>query len=392
MAEQQVVEFIRGTLLRLIRQIENSSGGIDNLDGISYRLDWLYNSMARYFGGQGQDVDEQVITLVGNTNDILRQNVQNVSHSYSVARVSTGGRGRPKLNIPQDQLQFLVERGFTIPEISRMLSTSVRTIERRLHDFGLSATENYSHIDDESLDRIIQEILRDFPSFGYRRMTGALTSRGIKVQQVRIREAMRRVNPEGVLLRALAINTVNRRKYQVYGPLALWHVDGNHKLIRWRIVIHGGIDGYSRMIVFLKANPNNTAATVFGVFVRAVERFGLPSRVRTDKGGENVDIARYMLSHPLRGPDRGSHLTGRSVHNQRIERLWRDVFYGCTHTFYTLFGCMEDCGILDPSNEAHLYALHYVFLPRINKQLTEFVNAHARAPTSHLSSFGFQDF
>ena len=55
-------------------------------------------------------------------------------------------------------------------------------------------------------------------------------------------------------------------------------------------MIHGGIDGYSRMIVFLKANPNNTAATVFDVFVRAVERFGLPSRVRTDKGGENVDL------------------------------------------------------------------------------------------------------
>ena len=64
-------------------------------------------------------------------------------------------------------------------------------------------------------------------------MTGALTSRGIKVQQVCICEAMRRVNPEGVLLRVLAINTVNRRKYQVYGPLALWHVDGNHKLIRF---------------------------------------------------------------------------------------------------------------------------------------------------------------
>ena len=49
-----------------------------------------------------------------------------------------------------------------------MLSASVRTIERRLHDFGLSATENYLQIDDESLDRIIQEILRDFPSFEYR--------------------------------------------------------------------------------------------------------------------------------------------------------------------------------------------------------------------------------
>ena len=136
------------------------------------------------------------------------------------------------------------------------------------------------------------------------------------------------------------------------------------------------------MIVYLKANTNNTAATVFQLFLGAVETFGLPSRVRSDKGGENVDIARYMLSHPLRGPDRGSHITGRSVHNQRIECLWRDVFYGCTHTFYNLFSCMEDSGILDPSNEIHIFALHYVFLPRLNSQLTQFANGHARAPIS----------
>ena len=51
-----------------------------------------------------------------------------------------------------------------------------------------------------------------------------------------IRSAMQRVNPEGCLLRSLDLKTLNvlqRRKYQVYGPLALWHIDGNHKLIRY---------------------------------------------------------------------------------------------------------------------------------------------------------------
>ena len=153
-------------------------------------------------------------------------------------------------------------------------------------------------------------------------------------------------------------------------------------LFRWRSVIHGGINGYSRMIVFLRANNNNMAATVFELFLGAIGKFGLPSRVCTDKGGENIDIARYMLNHPLRGPDRGSHITGRSVHNQRIERLWRDVSFGRTHTFYTLFSCMEDCGFLDPSNEMHLFVLHYVFLPRLNRQLSQFVSAHSRAPVS----------
>lgn len=70
----------------------------------------------------------------------------------------------------------------------------------------------------------------------------------------------------------------------------------------WRIVIHGGIDGYSRRIMFLTGNANNRAATVLQCFLAAVNRHGLPHCVRSDKGGENVDVARYMLEHPQRGP------------------------------------------------------------------------------------------
>lgn len=73
------------------------------------------------------------------------------------------------------------------------------------------------------------------------------------------------------------------------------------------------MDGYSRIPVFLKASNNNRADTVLDVFVEAVSEYGLPSRVRSDKGGENVQVASYMLSHPRRGPGRGSMITG-TVH------------------------------------------------------------------------------
>ena len=155
-------------------------------------------------------------------------------------------------------------------------------------------------------------------------------------------------------------------------PNSLWHIDGHHKLIRWRVVIHGGIDGYSRLPVCLRASTNNLADTVLLCFLDAVRRHGLPSRVRCDRGGENVRVSEFMLNHPERGPGRRRCITGRSVHNQRIERLWRDVFMGCISLFYDLFYSMEDSGILDPSNNVDLFALHHVFIPRINAQLDVF--------------------
>ena len=95
------------------------------------------------------------------------------------------------------------------------------------------------------------------------------------------------------------------------------------------------MDGYSRIPVYVLASDNNKATTVLAAFEGAVRKYGLPSRVRSDKGGENVLVSSLMLQR--RGPGRGSMITGRSVHNQRIERFWRDLFSGSVCHFYFLF-------------------------------------------------------
>ena len=103
----------------------------------------------------------------------------------------------------------------------------------------------------------------------------------------------------------------------------------------------------------------------------AVQQYGLPSRVRSDQGRENTEVALHMVHY--RG---SSHmLVGSSVHNQRIERLWRDMHRCATSLYYRLFYFMEQQGYLNPLNEQHLFALHYVYLPRINRSLTLFKDA-----------------
>ena len=114
-----------------------------------------------------------------------------------------------------------------------MVGVSVRAIRRRMTDFSLYIRAQYSSLTDQELDAIVCDIQSQFPMCGNKQMQGHL-SRGHRVQQSRIREAQRRVDPEGAVIRRL--HAVHRREYSVPAPQSLYHIDGHHKLIRYYLI------------------------------------------------------------------------------------------------------------------------------------------------------------
>ncbi|XP_076125540.1 uncharacterized protein LOC143105433 [Alosa pseudoharengus] len=259
-------------------------------------------------------------------------------------------------NMEREQLKRQIKLGLPRKEMARNFGVSLKTLQRRIAQWGLRRDDLDNSISDQELDVIVSDIHRHYPSAGYKMILGHLRSRQHFVKKRRVLASLRRVDPQGVLMRRLSLRTIRRRRYSVPAPNSLWHIDGNHKLIRWRVVVHGGIDGFSRLIVYLTAANNNRAQTVVESFLTAVYHYGIPSRVRSDKGGENILVARFMVTN--NGLNRNSHIAGRSVHNQRVERLWRDVFENVLDLFYTTFLRLETMGLLNPVNETDLYALH----------------------------------
>lgn len=192
------------------------------------------------------------------------------------------------------------------------------------------------------LSQMVDEIsLNSGRTHGARFIHGAIEARGYAVDLNLVKKILSTIDAKGAFERYNG-RLVKRVPYSVKGPLSLIHIDGCHKLIDWKIVIHGGIDGYSRFITFMDVRTNNRADSMFKSFLDSVQRHGLPSRVRGDFKVENVKICRYM--NIRRGSNRGSFIVGPSKRNQRIERLWRDVASGFQTRFGNLFVQMEQHG------------------------------------------------
>ena len=151
-------------------------------------------------------------------------------------------------------------------------------------------------------------------------LRGHFRAVGYYVPRRRVRAGINRVDPRNTALRWGAL--VSRRVYSVPWPNSLWHLDGHHSLIRWGLVIHGCIDGYSRRIIYLVCSSNNLAEIVLHLFETAIERDdGLwPSRIRVDYGVEKTAVCDAMVA--VRGEGRGSFI---AIESKGYGEMFLDV-------------------------------------------------------------------
>ncbi|CAD6939676.1 unnamed protein product, partial [Tilletia laevis] len=153
--------------------------------------------------------------------------------------------GQWKLSIPGELLLELVELGFRDADIAIMLDCSPGTIYRRRKEMGIEKWN--TSIDEQALiEHLVKLRSMHSDTVGERGTMGALNSLGIRVSRSKLRTAIKALDPIGVTSRWTKY--LKRREYYVPFVNSLWHIDGHHKLIRWKIVIHGAIDGKSRLV------------------------------------------------------------------------------------------------------------------------------------------------
>ncbi|KAK7052904.1 hypothetical protein VNI00_004224 [Paramarasmius palmivorus] len=313
-----------------------------------------------------------------------------------VHRVKTGGRGRPKVEIDKGVLgEALILRGGP-GSLALPFGCSSRTIRRRAIEYELvepghpvctterhadgsitrtytSSTPAVSNITDQELDGMLFAILRTFQNFGLRMLRGRLLADGHRVPRERIKASFLRVNGAP---NPFGHRDLHRQKYNVAGANSLWHHDGQHGLIRWKIVIHCFIDGKSRMVTAIRVSNNNRASTVEELFHEGTSLHGCPRRVRGDHGTENLRVAEWM--EETFGI--GSYIWGRSVHNTRIERLWYDVTHNFGKKWKDFFQKLEVYESLDHNSSGHLWLLHHLFHFYIDLDAQEWASAWNHHP------------
>ena len=184
-----------------------------------------------------------------------------------------------------------------------------------------------------------------------------------------MRKALLKVDPGGVELRSR--NVIRRRVYETKRSFHVFHIDGHDKLKKWGFALHGGIDGFSRKVLWLNVSTtNNDPLVVANYFLQCVTRYKMATKqLRFDSGNEDIycqDLQTFLTKTG------DSYRYGSSVRNQRFEALWSRLLQFRVHWWVEFFRTMGLDGIYKGEFILHQELLYFCFMSAFQHELNEF--------------------
>lgn len=289
--------------------------------------------------------------------------------------------------MPFDEETFLISKkyfneGYNYKDIVRLLErrhnkyVSLRTLERRFREEKMrrkNLVESELH---EIIKAIDLELEGSGKNLGYRLMKKKIREEyDVIAKDLTVLKILRVLDPAGIERRSRY--GLKRRIYTVLGPNFIWHIDGHDKLKTYGFYVHGAIDGFSKKLIWLTvATSNKNPHIIAFYYLNAIKKFKcVPTLLRSDAGTENP-IVEGIHKALRQGQDdelagERSYITGKSVHNQRIESFWAKLRGLVTGFYINFFKKMEAEDLLDTNNKLEIEVLRFCFGPLIQHDLNK---------------------
>lgn len=154
---------------------------------------------------------------------------------------NVGKKGNSFCDIDKGTLVHLLSLGFSVCHIARNGLLGGKLHPNTVYNFMKRnnirpQSQRFTEISDEEITTILKELADRYPNSGINEVKAFLKTRDpqILIPEKRFRRIFSAINPEAGTRRWTKI--IKRRKYRVSCPNALWHIDTNHKLIRYFLI------------------------------------------------------------------------------------------------------------------------------------------------------------
>ena len=127
-AQEQFLNSLRRTLLDLARRLQQDTVSEDVADYVLFRLEQISRHLVRL--ADNMQVFDTVRTSLATVTRMLSEVERNWHYSSPAVTYQPRTVGRPRFEIPREQLQYLVDYEITIPEMSRVSILAILVLNR----------------------------------------------------------------------------------------------------------------------------------------------------------------------------------------------------------------------------------------------------------------------